>query len=300
MMGRTHATSGALLFLGAINIPQVEQAMHRFGYGGTPMEVVAGTVAAAGAAMLPDFDHRHATVAHSLPPASKALAIGIEKASGGHRNGTHSILGVTAFVAVALLFNAAEVLLRRVPALSVPAFGPALGVPSWLRPMLGDVLSMSWSQVVGRTLLALWVGFLLAVALMAMRRRLGGKTVVGNMVPDVGDLANIQHSVICVGLSLALVFSSLHSSFPFAVLPLAVGIGAVAHLLGDMLTKEGCPLLWPLSKRRFHVLSLTTDHFVEREVISRVLAVLAVWLVLRTAHLDGPLLWLVAEIGRPA
>jgi membrane-bound metal-dependent hydrolase YbcI (DUF457 family) len=32
-------------------------------------------------------------------------------------------------------------------------------------------------------------------------------------------------------------------------LPVAVGVGTLAHLLGDCLTKEGCPLLWP---RRTH------------------------------------------------
>jgi membrane-bound metal-dependent hydrolase YbcI (DUF457 family) len=32
-------------------------------------------------------------------------------------------------------------------------------------------------------------------------------------------------------------------------LPVAVGVGTLTHLLGDCLTKEGCPLLWP---RRTH------------------------------------------------
>lgn len=32
-------------------------------------------------------------------------------------------------------------------------------------------------------------------------------------------------------------------------LPVSVGIGTLAHLVGDCLTKEGCPLLWP---RRTH------------------------------------------------
>ena len=34
-----------------------------------------------------------------------------------------------------------------------------------------------------------------------------------------------------------------------AWLPAAVGLGALVHLIGDCLTKEGCPLLWPLDRR---------------------------------------------------
>jgi membrane-bound metal-dependent hydrolase YbcI (DUF457 family) len=34
-----------------------------------------------------------------------------------------------------------------------------------------------------------------------------------------------------------------------AWLPAAVGLGALVHLVGDCLTKEGCPLLWPLDRR---------------------------------------------------
>jgi membrane-bound metal-dependent hydrolase YbcI (DUF457 family) len=32
-------------------------------------------------------------------------------------------------------------------------------------------------------------------------------------------------------------------------LPFAVGLGGLAHLIGDCLTDHGCPLLWPLSAR---------------------------------------------------
>lgn len=32
-------------------------------------------------------------------------------------------------------------------------------------------------------------------------------------------------------------------------MPAAVGIGTLAHLVGDCLTKEGCPLLWPVPQR---------------------------------------------------
>jgi membrane-bound metal-dependent hydrolase YbcI (DUF457 family) len=50
-----------------------------------------------------DWDHRHSTIACSLPPVSKAIAVGIEKVSGGHRQRTHSLLGASAFVVLAAM-----------------------------------------------------------------------------------------------------------------------------------------------------------------------------------------------------
>jgi membrane-bound metal-dependent hydrolase YbcI (DUF457 family) len=36
---------------------------------------------------------------------------------------------------------------------------------------------------------------------------------------------------------------------------LAVGVGCATHVVGDMLTDEGCPLLYPLSNKHYHLLS---------------------------------------------
>jgi hypothetical protein len=47
------------------------------------------------------------------------------------------------------------------------------------------------------------------------------------------------------------------------------------HCLGDMLTKEGCPLLWPVIPTRFKVANLTTDRFTERVIIGPALTVVA-------------------------
>lgn len=40
-------------------------------------------------------------------------------------------------------------------------------------------------------------------------------------------------------------------SFSLDALPVLVGAGMFVHVVGDMLTFGGCPLFWPLSKRRF-------------------------------------------------
>ncbi|PYI64963.1 hydrolase [Arthrobacter livingstonensis] len=65
--------------------------------------VLAGTIVTAGAALLPDADHRNATIAHSLPPVSNAMCIEVGRLSGGHRHGTHSVLGMAVFVFISML-----------------------------------------------------------------------------------------------------------------------------------------------------------------------------------------------------
>lgn len=68
-------------------------------------ETLAGAIVCAGAAMLPDADHPSATIARSLPPVSNIATRIIAAVSGGHRNGTHSVLGVAAFALLAWLLD---------------------------------------------------------------------------------------------------------------------------------------------------------------------------------------------------
>lgn len=88
-MGHSHATTGAAAWFAltssAAGLGIVD--MH-------PAAVIAGTVVTAGAALLPDADHHSGTIAHSLPPLSKAIASAVGEATGGHRHGTHSLIGV--------------------------------------------------------------------------------------------------------------------------------------------------------------------------------------------------------------
>lgn len=99
-MGRTHALSGAVLALATI--PVVNELAERFHYA--PVEgaaaIAAMAVGAAGGAMLPDLDHPQGTAARTLGPVSQALASVIASLTGGHRHGTHSLVGVLAFTAL--------------------------------------------------------------------------------------------------------------------------------------------------------------------------------------------------------
>lgn len=97
MMGVNHAaTGGAAWFALTATAPAT--------LGWAPVDeslVLLGIFTTAGAAMLPDWDHRQATISWSLPPLSNAIAIGLERLFGGHRAGTHSMLGIAFFVSLA-------------------------------------------------------------------------------------------------------------------------------------------------------------------------------------------------------
>lgn len=114
MMGAHHAACGAAAWVAATT--QIEVHAGRFlpllpesttlGFGlldVSAVGVVTGALVTAGAALLPDADHHSATIAHSLPPLSNLLCAGVGAISGGHRRGTHSLLGVAAFVALAFV-----------------------------------------------------------------------------------------------------------------------------------------------------------------------------------------------------
>lgn len=98
MMGGHHAASGAAAWIAVTSSAPIA-----FGWypGVSDIGVMTGTLVCAGAALLPDADHHNGTIAHSLPPVSEGLTKIVGQVSGGHRNGTHSILGVLAFTGLA-------------------------------------------------------------------------------------------------------------------------------------------------------------------------------------------------------
>ncbi|AXI78812.1 metal-dependent hydrolase [Peterkaempfera bronchialis] len=66
-------------------------------------------------------------------------------------------------------------------------------------------------------------------------------------------------------------------------LPYAVGLGCLAHLLGDCLTKQGAPLFWPHRQRYETVLIKHTGNKVETKVLVPLMSVATVALLWFTA-----------------
>lgn len=73
-----------------------------------------------------------------------------------------------------------------------------------------------------------------------------------------GGHRKITHS----GLGLVLVLAALFAAMSAFHMPrwcaVALAIGWLSHLVADMLTREGCPLLWPLSAHNFGLHLVTT------------------------------------------
>lgn len=91
MLARSHALSGALAGVAAGSLVMHEPA--------GPLALLAGLTAAY--ALAPDMDACGSTEARSFGFVTAALAWCVRLVSGGHRHGTHSLLGVAAFTGVA-------------------------------------------------------------------------------------------------------------------------------------------------------------------------------------------------------
>jgi membrane-bound metal-dependent hydrolase YbcI (DUF457 family) len=215
MMGRTHALSGLV----------VGVAAGQFIWHLNPAHLAVAAAVTAGAAVLPDIDHPDATCARDFGFVTRAFAWLVEHVSGGHRHGTHSLVGIAAFTGAAY---AAE----------------------HYRQSLG-----------GKIGLGLLLVLVLASALRALK--------VGGHFADL--------------LAIAGAAAMLRYGYDVTLVPWAIAAGTATHLAGDMLTNEGIPIAWPLS--RYHVrllpepLAFTTGTRPERWVVAPLLVVALAWLV---------------------
>ncbi|MBM7050583.1 MULTISPECIES: metal-dependent hydrolase [unclassified Rothia (in: high G+C Gram-positive bacteria)] len=118
MMGYSHSVTaaGAWLLLHELGITPTQDAS----------TLVVTTLACAGAGMFPDADHKKGTIAHSIPPLTNIAVALIATISGGHRKGTHSILGVLVFWAIA--YFAQELSYQGIPWISLILTGFAGGL----------------------------------------------------------------------------------------------------------------------------------------------------------------------------
>jgi LexA-binding, inner membrane-associated putative hydrolase len=91
LLGRDHALSGALVFAA------LGPSLHVTG-----SHLAAGVVIAAGAGVLPDLDHPDSSIAQSFGFLTEAFAWVVNRISGGHRHGTHALIGITVFTAGAV------------------------------------------------------------------------------------------------------------------------------------------------------------------------------------------------------
>lgn len=218
MMGGSHAVSGAAAWIAVTST-----APYTLGwYPVSPSGIVIGAIVTAGAALLPDADHHNATIAHSLPsigpiPSPTALfARWVGAISGGHRHGTHSIVGILAFIVAAY---AAALVVVPVDQAWVQT------LPDWTQSLVAGTAIGTGEIALGAGLLSF---FLIALALKSLK-----------LTSD----SSWARSWLLSFLGSAVV--TLLAPGEFAWLPVAVCVGVIAHILGDMLTVGGCPILYP-------------------------------------------------------
>lgn len=135
---------------------------------------------------------------------------------------------------------------------------------------------LAWA---GGIIAGLGLAFLAAIMLAALRLQLSRATCL--------------HTLLCLAVGVALTALTVGDQIPTGMLPWALGIGAAAHVAGDCLTTQGCPLLWPAGWR-LSLLNLSTHGPVERFLVGPALGVVAVilaWHLTDTAalthHLDS-------------
>jgi membrane-bound metal-dependent hydrolase YbcI (DUF457 family) len=231
MLGHDHALSGAVAFAAIGPLLHV-----------TGAHLVAGIVLTAGAGVLPDLDEPGSTVARTFGFLTGAFAWVVHKISGGHRKGTHSLIGIALLTAGSLAAGRWQA--------SARAANGHLVLPWHLVPA-GLILSLLFAS-----------GF--------RALRIGG---------HLGDAAGIAVAVLVLWRNWDV---ALVTSWHLPVLAVCVAVGMLAHVAGDMCTHDGCPLLYPLSRHEFCLLPkplrITTNKLAEHWVVTPVLMVALAYL----------------------
>jgi len=212
MMGPSHALSGAAVWLAG------SWALSHFaGYGQSPLAVAVGTAVCAGGALLPDLDlsgkvtrnQGGATVAHTFGVLSLFAAEVIEKVSLG-------IYSVTKFSGDPHRENGHRTFTHTLP------FAVLAG----------------W----GTTALCAHEGKWAVVAIVFVMAGLALRGLFDKWAERAGWLV----VSICAGTMALVTAVRLPGDRGYPLLGFAAGVGCVIHLLGDMITKNGVPIFWPI------------------------------------------------------
>lgn len=212
MMGPSHALSGAAVWAGG------SLALDYFAhYHQTPLQVAVGTAMCAGGALLPDFDlsgrvttdQGGATVAHTFGVVSLFFAEVVEKISLG-------IYDLTKTRKDPHRDNGHRTFTHTL----VFNVGVGIGVAALCNAF-------------GKWAVLGVLFFTFAMALRGLFEKWAARA--GWVIVTLTSAAATFYT-----------FKYLPSDRGYPLLGLAIGVGGIVHLLGDMLTTHGCPLFWPL------------------------------------------------------
>jgi membrane-bound metal-dependent hydrolase YbcI (DUF457 family) len=216
MMGPSHALSGAAVWLaGSFALD------HFAGYSQSPLAIAVGTAVCAGGALLPDLDlsgkvtrnQGGATVARTFGVFSLFAAEVIEKVS----------LGI--YTATKLSRDPRRTNGHRTFTHTLPF----AGLVGW-----------------GTTALCAGYGKWAVVAVVFFMAGLALRGLFDEWAERAGWVIITLTSAAIAWFTAA----NLPGDRGYPMLGFAVGVGCVVHLLGDMITKNGVPILWPIPTGR--------------------------------------------------
>ncbi|MGW7319451.1 metal-dependent hydrolase [Streptomyces sp. NPDC054865] len=183
-----------------------------FDYPVPASELTVGAAVCAGAALLPDIDHPSSTVARTFGPASAALSHLVDRVSTAVYNATRTAREAPRTGGHRTLTHTG-------------VFAAALGgLVSTACGMLGKPAAV--------TVLFLLLGLAIRGLMGTWARRQGWAV-----------------TMLIAAAAAAAATLWLPEGRGYPILGLAVTVGSVTHCLGDMITKQGCPLAWPMVHR---------------------------------------------------
>jgi len=212
MLGPSHALSGAAVWLAASFGATEFAHFHQ-----SPAQIAIGTAMCAGGALVPDLDlsgrvtadKGGATVAHTFGVVSLFAAECIEKVSLG-------VYDVTKTHRDPHRHNGHRTLTHTLIFTGLAGLGVYAACARYGKIAVLITLFLSFAMAL-RGLFARWskrAGWLLITAV--------------------------------AGWATYVAYDHLSAGRGYPVLGISIGSGCLVHLLGDVITKEGCPLFWPL------------------------------------------------------
>ena len=230
MLARTHVLSGACAWAGLAPALGVD----------TPLELLAGCLAGGGAALLPDLDVHSGTASKTWGPITRVLGRRIGRICGGHRAGTHTVLAAVV-VAVAVHFV-------------MTAGGGYRWVALPLVALMVGLCLVAWEDLIpGR----------ISYRRSPLHRRRDWP--IGPGEEYSAEPRRVRHSAqwervwpVNLAASFGIAWAVLGSGVADRWLPVAVGVGWLAHVAGDAMTVGGVRPLMPLSNARLRLSRLRT------------------------------------------
>jgi membrane-bound metal-dependent hydrolase YbcI (DUF457 family) len=227
----------------------------------SPRSWVVGAVLATGAALLPDLDHPSSTVSRTFGSISQGLSSGINALS-------HGVYRLTRT--------------RR----DSNRDGGHRGLTHTLFfAVVATVFTTAVVQTSQKWALPVLMFVFCGLAIRGILHKWDGKN----------DALII--TLLSIGLTALCLVWTEQTAANAAACGVAVGIGCVAHYIGDAITEQGCPILWPIplgGKTWYPVappklLRMQTGGRVELAIIAPIITLISIWLGVAALQHTGAL-----------